>query len=144
MFFFFQTDSTSYFLSHLVNVEHYRTEKAQLFHWLYDFDNCTYCNFSSLLSIWKDPAMLFYPLCDLLAWHSFVFALKPGTKNWTRQGCVGKERPGLLQVEHKAGESGKFWSVTPRWAPLHCMPVRRLKDNTHAHDFFMTKIIFHS
>lgn len=65
MFFFFQTDSippTSYLLRHFLSVEHYCTEKAQPFHWLYDFDNCTYCNFSSLLSILQSSnIILFFP-----------------------------------------------------------------------------------
>lgn len=75
MFFFFQTDSippTSYLLRHLVSAEHYCTEKAWLFHWLCDFDNCTYCNFSSLLSVFQSSNIILFFLCFLF----FFFYLK--------------------------------------------------------------------
>lgn len=63
--------------------------------------------FSSLLSFLTDHARLFYPLRDLLTWHSFVIALNPGTKDWRKLGCVGRERPGLLPKLPK-----QVWAVT--------------------------------
>lgn len=113
MFFFFQTDSippTSYLLRHFLSVEHYCTEKAQPFHWLYDFDNCTYCNFSSLLSILQSSnIILFFPRFFFFTWNSLGFALKPGMKNWTRLGCIRKGRRGLFSTEQS--ENRYTWAV---------------------------------
>lgn len=115
MFFFFQTDSippTSYLLRHLVSAEHYCTEKAWLFHWLCDFDNCTYCNFSSLLSVFQSSNIILFFLCFcfcFFTWNSLGFALKPGMTNWTRLGCIRKERTRLFSTEQS--ENRYTWAV---------------------------------